>query len=448
MADITSGRTRRMLSVGRLTTTVGGSYLWQALKRPFQSASRTERTLLETHIRNAERVVMRSKELRGAFMKLAQMLSMRSDLFPAEALEVLSVVQSSAPPMAWEAVRQVLTDELGAPPEQKFRRFDRDAFAAASLGQVHRAELKSGEAVAVKVQYPGVAATVQQDVKNVKALLRVFTGIARDLMRQDVDPGEVAAELEARLEEELDYLHEAANLERFRGLLAGDREVMIPRVHRALTTRRVLTMEHLEGYPIQDIMAPGVDQELKDWVAVKLFTLLWRQVLEFGALHTDPHPGNYLVTHHPRLGILDFGSVRVFEPEIRRAYVRLARGLLAHDDGEIGAACGTLGFIDPRDDPRPMVRVVRIICEPLERDDRFDPRAYDVMDRAGQVTQLALTHRLFRTPGHQVFLFRALVGVDAYLKALGTVRNWHRLFQAIVEAVPSPAAARSGRARE
>jgi len=94
VADITSGRTRRMLSVGRLTTSVGGSYLWQAIKRPFQSASRHERTLLETHIRNAQRVVARSKELRGAFMKLVQMLSMRSDLFPPEALEVLSLVQS------------------------------------------------------------------------------------------------------------------------------------------------------------------------------------------------------------------------------------------------------------------------------------------------------------------------------------------------------------------
>jgi len=124
MAEITSGRARRMLSVGRLATAVGGSYLWQAVKRPFQSASRTERALLEAHIRNAERVVAGSKELRGAFMKLAQMLSMRGDLFPVEALEVLSVVQSSVPPMPWERVRRVLTEELGAPPETRYRRFE------------------------------------------------------------------------------------------------------------------------------------------------------------------------------------------------------------------------------------------------------------------------------------------------------------------------------------
>src|SRR5439155_4948 len=323
VADITSGRTRRMLSVGRLTTSVGGSYLWQAIQRPFQSASRHERTLLETHIRNAQRVVARSKELRGAFMKLAQMLSMRSDLLPAEALEVLSVVQSSVPPMPWARIRRVLAAELGAPPEERFRRFEREAFAAASLGQVHRAELARGQRVAVKVQYPGVAATVQQDLKNVKALLRVFTAMARDLARQDVDTGEVAAELEARLREELDYLNEAANLERFRRLLADD-------------------------------------------------------------------------------------------------------------DAGIAAACAALGFIGPHDDPGPMVKIMHVACEPLERDLRFDPRDYDLLARGAQMAEIALAHRIFRAPGHRVFLLRALVGLDAYLKAFGTVRNWHRLFREIV----------------
>jgi predicted unusual protein kinase regulating ubiquinone biosynthesis (AarF/ABC1/UbiB family) len=433
MSDITTGRARRMLTVGRLTTSVGGSYLWEALKRPFQSASRAEQALLAAHIRNAERVVARSSELRGAFMKLAQMLSMRSDLLPAEALQVLSVVQSSVPPMEYARVREILTAELGATPEDRFRRFEPEAFAAASLGQVHRAELKGGAPVAVKVQYPGVASTVRQDLQNVNALLKVFAGIARDVMRQDVDPAAVARELEERLREELDYLHEASNLERFRRLVADEPDLMVPRVQRTLTTSRVLTMQFLEGYSIQEIMAPGVDQELKDWVAVKLFRLLWRQVLEFGVLHTDPHPGNYLVTHHPKLGLLDFGSVRIFEPQIRDAYRRLAHGLLAHDDREIASACVALGFIDAGDDPSPFVSIVHIICEPLEHDAPFDPRDYDLVARAGQVTQVAMAHRLFRPPGHQVFLLRALVGMDAYMKAFGTVENWHRLFQAVLE---------------
>ncbi len=436
MADITAGRARRMLSVGGLTTSVGGSYLWQALKRPFQSTSRQEATLLDTHIRNARRLVERSKELRGAFMKMAQLLSMRQDLFPAEALEVLSVVQSSVPPMPWAKVRRMIATELGAAPEERFTRFEHEAFAAASLGQVHRAELRGGKHVVVKVQYPGVADTVHQDIKNIRALVRVFDSIARDVMRQDVDSQEVVHELEERLAEELDYRREADNLERFGKLLASDDEVIIPRVHRKLSAGRVLTMDRLDGYPLQDIMAPGVDQDLKDWVAIKLFRLLWRQMFELGALHADPHPGNYLVTHHPRIGILDFGSVRFFEPEVRLGYLRVARGLLAGDDAAAGAAATDLGFVERGDDPAPFIEILRIVCEPVLVDRPYDPRDYDVMERGLRASQIKLSHRLYKAPGHQVFFLRALVGLDGYLRTFGTVRNWHRLFRDIVDAVP------------
>jgi predicted unusual protein kinase regulating ubiquinone biosynthesis (AarF/ABC1/UbiB family) len=153
MAEITSGRARRLLSVGSLSSTVGGSYLWQVLKRPFQSNERADESLLAAHIRNAERIVSGSSELRGAFMKLVQMLSTRTDLFPSEALERLAVVQSQVPPMPWERVRTVLVEELGGPPEERFASFETEAFAAASLGQVHRATLRDGTAVAVKIQY-------------------------------------------------------------------------------------------------------------------------------------------------------------------------------------------------------------------------------------------------------------------------------------------------------
>jgi len=434
MGDLTSGRARRLFSVGSLTSAVGGSYLWQALKRPFQSDERAGEDLLAAHIRNAERIVAGSTELRGAFMKLVQMLSMRSDLFPSEALERLAVVQSQVPPMPYERVRALLEVELGAAPEVRFASFEPEAFAAASLGQVHRARLRDGTAVAVKVQYPGVAETVRQDLRNVRALVKALTALVSDVMRQDFDREEVVRELEARLQEELDYVREADNAELFRRLFAGDREVVVPRVYRELSSKRVLTLELLDGYPLADLFVPEVDEGLRRWLAEKLFRLLWRQVLEFGVLHADPHPGNYLVTHHPRIGLLDFGSVRVFEPEIRRAYLRLARGLLAHDDAEIGTACLELGLA--RDDPAPLVAMMHIICEPLERDVPFDPRTYDVMARGMQVTELALAPRIFHAPAHPVFLGRALMGLDGTLRSLGAVLNWHRIFADVVSAIP------------
>ncbi|TMA75262.1 MAG: AarF/ABC1/UbiB kinase family protein [Deltaproteobacteria bacterium] len=436
-STLTTGRARRVLKVGTLTTSLGGSYIWQALKRPFQSQERTDRDLLAAHVRNAIRIVERSTELKGAFMKLAQMLSMRSDLLPPEALEVLATVQSSVPPMSYDVIRAQVTRELGAPPEEMFERFEPEAFAAASLGQVHRAVLPAGDEVVVKIQYPGVEATVVQDLRNVRALLQTLSRIGRDVMRQKIDASEVYAELEERLREELDYVKEAANLGAFRRRFADDPELEIPEPYPAFSSRRVLTMSALDGYPLQEILAPGVDQELKDWVAIKYFRVLWRQIFEFGMLHTDPHPGNYLVTHHPRLCMLDFGSVRVFSEPIRAAYLALARGLLDDDEAATADAFVGLGFLDRDDDPAPMLRIMRIIFEPVLVDRRWDPREYRSVDRAMEVASIGFEHRIFKSPGHRVFLGRALLGLESYVQQLGTVANWHRLFHESVERAPA-----------
>jgi len=434
MSDIKSGRARRGLSVGGLTTTIGGSYLWQLVKRPFQSSDERQEAMLATHVRNAQRLVSQSVGLRGAFAKLVQMLSMRNDLLPAEAVDVLASVRSALPPMPADVVRRVIAEELGAPPEQCFARFEDTAFAAASLGQVHRAEREDGRAVAVKVQYPGVADTVGQDLKNIRALIRVMAAIGRDVMGRDVDTKLVVAELEARLREELDYRLEAAHMDRFRTLFADDPEVVIPRVHADRSSGRVLTMDLLEGYPIDQLMAPGVDPGIKEWTAVKLFHLYYRQLLEFGVVQTDPHPGNYLVTHHPKICMLDFGCVRTLEPAIRRGYVRLARALAAGDDAEIAAAGRDLGFVAT--DPTVFVRVMRLTGAPLIHDAEFDPRTHDVVALATEATRIGLAGEPLLAPGHDVFIGRALVGLDGYLKGFGVVRNWHREFVDVLAALP------------
>jgi predicted unusual protein kinase regulating ubiquinone biosynthesis (AarF/ABC1/UbiB family) len=430
---LTTGRTRRALSVGTLTTQVGGSYLLNALKRPFLSVDERRKELLDTHLRNAMLIVERSQELKGTFLKLMQMLSMRNDLLPPEVLQVLSVVQSEVPPMPYAMIRKQIVKELGKPPEELFASFEEQAFAAASLGQVHRGRLRDGHDIVVKVQYPGVDATVEQDLKNVKALLQTFTLIARDVLRQKVDVDDVYRELEERLGEELDYENEARNTQRFAAMFADDDEIIIPRVFPKLTSRRVLTMAFVDGYKLADVLAPGVDQELKDWVAIKYFNTLWRQVFEFGTLHTDPHPGNYLVTYHPKLAILDFGSIRIFPEPVREQYLRLARALLDRDREGATAACIELGFIGVGDDPKPMLEMLDLIFEPIYQDRDYDPRDYNSVDRAMRVATISLEHRVFKSPGHSVFLMRALVGLDSYIQQFGTIANFHRLFLACVE---------------
>jgi predicted unusual protein kinase regulating ubiquinone biosynthesis (AarF/ABC1/UbiB family) len=425
---LTSGRTRRAIKIGELASQVGSSYLWSSLRRPFVEADRYRRELLETHLRNARRIVESSKELRGAFMKLIQMLSMRNDLLPEEALDVLKATQSNVPPMDYRLISTQIRRELGARPEQLFGHFEPEAFAAASLGQVHRARLKTGEEVAVKIQYPGVDATVEQDLRNVKLLLRALQALAGDVMRQKIDTRSVYSELEERLREELDYVLEARNINEFRRLLADDPEIMIPRVIDELSSRRVLTMTHLEGYPLTDVFSPEVAPELRAWVARKYYMLVWRQILEFGVLHTDPHPGNYLVTYHPRLGILDFGSIRHFSEPLRKASLQMAHGLAEHDDDAIAQALVKLGYLDRTQDPKPMLKVIHILFEPVLANRTYDPREYDSVGKAAAVGEIAFEHKLYKSPRHGIFMLRALIGLDGIMRRLAVPANYHRIF--------------------
>src|SRR5271170_954963 len=384
---LTSGRTRRAIKIGGLASQVGSSYLWSSLRRPFLDEPSRDRERLDTHIRNARRIVESSTQLRGAFMKLIQMLSMRSDLLPAEAIDILKTTRSSVPAMDYGMIADQIKRELGRRPEQLFASFEPEAFAAASLGQVHRARLKNGDEVAVKVQYPGVADAVEQDLRNLKLLLRTLQAIAGDVMRQKIDTRTIFAEIQERLREELDYVNEARNINEFRRLLADDPEIMLPRVVKDLSSRRVLTMSYLDGYLLSDVMSPAADFELRQWLSRKYYALVWRQVLEFGVLHTDPNPGNYLVTYHPKLVVLDFGSIRRFSEPHRKASLLLAKGLIETDDRAIGQAMVRLGYLDRDQDPAPMVQLVYTLFEPLMADREYDPNSYDSVGKAAEVSE-------------------------------------------------------------
>lgn len=433
---ITSGRTRRAMKIGGLASQVGSSYLWTSLRRPFLDSDRRARELLETHTRNARRIVEGSTQLRGAFMKLVQMLSMRKDLLPAEALDLLKTTQSGVPPMDYGLITRQVRRELGKRPDQLFARFEAEAFAAASLGQVHRARLNDGREVAVKIQYPGIAATVEQDLKNLKLLLRALQAIAGDLMGHKIDTRSIHAELAERLREELDYLIEARHIAEFARLLADDRQVMVPTVIPELSSRRVLTMTYLDGYRLSDLFGPEVDREIREWVARKYYGLVWRQLLEFGVLHTDPHPGNYLVTYHPRLGILDFGSIRHFPEPIRRAALDIAHAFADRDDDAMGRGMVRFGYLDRKQDPAPMVQVLHILFEPILVDRPFHPSEYDAVAKTAQVSELAVKHQLYKSPPHGIFLLRALIGLDGIMRGLGIRANYRALFKECLERVP------------
>ena len=437
---LTSGRARRAMKMGSLASQVGSSYLWTSLRRPFLNTARYQQEVLDLHLKNARRMVEGSKQLRGAFMKLVQMLSMREDLLPGEAIDILRTTQASVPPMDYRLISQQIRRELSKSPEQLFASFDTEAFAAASLGQVHRARLKNGEEVAVKIQYPGVDATVEQDLGNLKLLLRTLQAIAGDLMRQRIDTRSIYTELQERLREELDYVNEARNIDKFRSLLGSDETILIPRVIKALSTRRILTMTYIEGYRLADIFGEAADPELRTWVARKYYELVWRQILEFGVLHTDPQPGNYLVTWHPKLGVLDFGSVRHFSETVRRASLQLAEAIVEHDDRSLAAALLKLGYIDREQDPAPMARIIYILFEPVISDRMYHPDEFDAVAKAATVGELAFEHKLYKSPRHSIFLLRALIGLDGIMKGLGVEMNYCALFRECVRSAAAHAA--------
>ncbi len=166
-------------------------------------------------------------------------------------------------------------------------------------------------------------------------------------------------------------------------------------------------------------------------------------------LHTDPQPANYLVTHHPKLGILDFGSIRVFPEDLRRAYLRLAHALLEDNRREMIAACRDLDYLGRDDLPEAMIEILLTLLEPLLEDREYDFARYRPLDKAMRVAAVAIEKGLYRTPGHRVFLVRALVGLETHVKQLGTVANWRRIFAEEVDAAPAAttaAARRSSRA--
>jgi ubiquinone biosynthesis protein len=435
MADrkhLTSGRARRAIKMSGLASQVGSSYLWTSLRKPFLASGQYEQEMLDTHLRNARRIVEGSRQLRGAFMKLIQMLSTREDLLPGAAIDILKTTQSNVPPMDYGLIASQIRREFGKPPEQLFASLDHEAFAAASLGQVHRARLKNGQEVAVKIQYPGVDDTVEQDLGNLKLLLRTLQAVAGDIMRQKIDTKTIYAELQERLLEELDYVNEARNIAEFNQLLAADTDIVLPRVVPELSSRRVLTMSYIDGYRLSDVFGAAIDAKLRRWVATKYYMLVWRQILEFGVLHTDPQPGNYLVTFHPKLGILDFGSVRHFSNNVRDSSLLLAQSILAGDDAGVAAALVRLGYLEPKQEATPMVQIIYMLFEPVITDRPYHPDEYDAVGKASQVGEIAIANKLYKSPRHSIFLLRALIGLDGIMKGLGIRQNYCAMFRECV----------------
>ena len=312
----------RLLELGGLAVRAGTSTAASFVSSLGRPAARREEIRIEELVRNARRLVATLGEMKGAAMKGGQMLSLQDAILPPEVAAVLRALQKESPSLPLEMVEEQLAEELGDP-LQLFVSFEPEAFAAASIGQVHRAVLRDGRRVAVKIQYPGIDRMVEADLGNLR---RVLKSVVALVSKVDFEP--IWQELRARLREELDYLHEAERMRRMAELHAGVPEVVIPRVVEEASTGRVLTTEYEEGLSPDEACAPETPQELKDRWGVVLFDFLLRGLLRHRLLHADPNLANFSFRPDGRVVVYDFGCVKEVPLRLARGYRGLCRAAL------------------------------------------------------------------------------------------------------------------------
>lgn len=370
--------------------------------------------------------------LKGPLMKVAQMMSTLPDALPDAYVRELGELQANAPAMGWPFVRRRMAAELGPDWATRFARFPREAAAAASLGQVHRATLPDGSEVACKLQYPDMAAVVEADLKQLKLVFAVYERLDRAIMTERIHQ-----EISERLREELDYRREARHMRLYRHMLAKEAGIAVPEPVDALSTGRLLTMTWVEGVRLTEIAAASL--ETRNAAALRLFRAWYVPFYGYGVIHGDPHLGNYTLAPDGRLNLLDFGCIRVFKPSFVGGVIDLYRALRDGDEELAVGAYRGWGF--ERLD-REIIDVLnlwaRFVYAPLMED-----RARAIQEGGGTAygrAVVAKVHGELRRlggvapPREFVLMDRAAVGLGAVFLRLKAEINWHRQFQDLVGA--------------
>jgi predicted unusual protein kinase regulating ubiquinone biosynthesis (AarF/ABC1/UbiB family) len=405
--------TRDLPRLGRVLGELGrllASYRLARAQAGFLSDRRGQELLEAWHLREAARARDVCVELGAGVLKLGQFASCRADLLPPVWIEALRTLQDRVPPEPWEAIEEVLKEELGRPLEEIFARFDREPLAAASLAQVYAAEFPDGTQVAVKVQRPQVARLVSADV----TALRAARNLLGDGLPQ-VDLGTIVEEVARVLHEELDFLAEARQLAAFHARFAANARVVVPRPHLELSTRRVIVMDRIAGERLSDWLeaASQAGDAALHQVLGTLVDAYAAQVLSHGVFQADPHPGNFLVCEGGRLALLDFGAVETLGPAERRAYAELVGHALSGNLQAMAERLHFLGFRTADQNPETMRTFAELTLEAFKEGARLsdlDPRAQ--LERALELTQ---RHGRVDLPRHFVMLGRVLVALGGLL---------------------------------
>jgi len=362
---------------------------------------------------SAQKLAKRLAGMRGAAMKMGQILSMEGvGILPKEFSDALAILRDSANTMPDSQIRRVMGREYGKGWEENFQQFDYEPIAAASIGQVHRVTTRDGRDLALKIQYPGVVKSINGDVDNMAMFLRIA-----NVLPVTVDVSGIVAETKRQLKQEANYIIEADYLRDYRQLVSEDDRFVVPRVHDDLTTKRILAMDFVEGEPLEALGEPGVAQELRDHAGTLLQQLLFRELFEFGTMQSDPNFANYLYQpENQRIVLLDFGSTVTFSQEFTSRYGEITHALIEEDDGAVRHYAEQIGYLHPDDNEEHKGRLldmIRIICEPIRFDGIYDFGTSDIAERtrdAGIEMIWNSEGDLRAPPPETVFLHRKLIG--------------------------------------
>lgn len=377
----------------------------QYMEIGMQMVSRKRRERVEK-LTKSERVRMALEELGPTFVKMGQILSTRPDLIPVEFIRELSKLQDRVPPFPFSQVREIFEAEMKSPIEKTFEIFDEVPLAAASIGQVHWARLKSGEDVIVKVQRPGVQMTIEVDLE---ILLHLATLMERHVEDLEIHrPTKIVEEFSRTLEKEIDYTIEASNAERFARQFIGNSSVYIPRILREVSTKRVLTMEYIDGIKASEIDKldkKGFDRKI---IASRGADLILEQIFKSGFFHADPHPGNISILPDNVVCYLDFGMMGRVDRYARRNFADIVSAYVGRDESKMADVLMRIVEWDEEPDRRILERdiadfVALYLYKPLKE--------LRIKDLFHQLLELMTRHRL-QLPPDMFLMIKALAQVE------------------------------------
>lgn len=424
--NIPTHRLSRFGKLASLATRVAGNVLTEGSKQLAQGQRPKAKDLILTPA-NITRLTDQLAHLRGAAMKLGQMLSMDAgDVLEPELANILARLRSDADPLPAKQLNSVLEDSLGLDWKTKFTAFNFKPIASASIGQVHQAFNDDGEKVAVKVQYPGIKKSINSDVDNVGTLLNIV-----GLIPPSVDYKGLLNEAKKQLHDEADYQREAEFALRYREALKDVPHFVVPAIHTDITSQSVLTMDYIEGIAIEELV--GFAQHERNLVMHRLLELMFRELFEFKMVQTDPNFANYVyMADSQQIGLLDFGATREYQTQFSEGYRNAFSAVLKGDDQTLNQALEQIGFFSQEILPsqrEAIFELVKLACEPMLVDQDYDFQSSGLAQRLREAgTILSMEQDYWHTPpADALFLHRKIAGMYLLAARIGAQVNIHRL---------------------